>query len=215
MICFRGFSGLFLPDFTQSHRESQIRYFLQKLGGVGEVHLFLFQHNLLRPFSNFKSSFRTSGCLSSCRITPTFSHNSNFRYLSSQSLTKLCGYIFEVSCSSFFCFSVPILTFENFIRNSFEHSPRSTVFCTLLRTFSCVSKPPALCFDHFHIFRPMVYDAPSTFNNCFARFLVNCSNIFWFFLTISDLCFPLIFNGCMPPGLFPVRFHNSFIRCCW
>jgi len=52
-VCFRGFSGLFMPDFTQSHRQSQIRYFLQKLGGVGEVQSFLFQHNLLRPFSNF------------------------------------------------------------------------------------------------------------------------------------------------------------------
>ena len=54
-VCFQGFSGIFLPDFTQSHGQSQIRYFLQKLGGVGEVHSFLFQHNLLRPFSKFIS----------------------------------------------------------------------------------------------------------------------------------------------------------------
>ena len=141
----------------------------------------ILSHNFL-PFSNyaqFSSLFVQFSV--GCRITPTFSNNSNLPYLSSQSLTKLCGYIFEVLCSIFFCFSVPILIFENCISNLFQHSHRSTVFCKLVRNFSCVSKTPVLYFDHSHKFQPMVYDPPSTFNNCFARLLANCPDIFGLF----------------------------------
>jgi len=52
---------------------------------------------------------------------PICSHNSNFRYLSFQSFSNLCGYIFKASRSSFFCFRVPFLFFENLIPNLCRH----------------------------------------------------------------------------------------------